>query len=421
MSRETDDAPVPADSQADEPVLADSSPADESPVPEDSSNVPEDSRPQPVRTNRNGEAAAGASDAGRARRGLSAADLERLREPPLQTADLPGVGGAIRVRPEDFRVREVPAYDPDGRPGAHVLLVLTKRGVGSEDAVAEVARQLGVPRPEVGLAGLKDKDAVTEQWISLPAAAAARLGQFVHSDISLGTAHPHGNKLRRGHLRGNRFTIVVRDPVVAVDEAVTRCRAKVERLRALGGLDNLYGEQRFGSDNLARGLAALARARRRGRADFLLSAGQSALFNLYLLERRARGLMREVLRGDILKKTATGGLFECTDPATDKARLDAGELVITGPMFGSKMRAPGPDTPSGALEAEILARAEIDLTTLQGLGHTLEGTRRPLQIAPLAVDVEAARDDFGPGVSLSFELPSGSYATALLRELQRPV
>nr|WP_276604132.1 tRNA pseudouridine(13) synthase TruD [Nannocystis pusilla] len=118
-----------------------------------------------------------ASDA-RARRGLSASDLERLREPPLQTADLPGVGGAIRSRPEDFRVLEVPAYDPDGRANAHVLLVLTKRGVGSEEAVAEVARQLAIPRAEVGLAGLKDKDAVTEQWISLPAAAAARLGQL---------------------------------------------------------------------------------------------------------------------------------------------------------------------------------------------------------------------------------------------------
>lgn len=394
----------------------------EPPVREDRispSDEPDDAGPRDdapdshVRKDRNRDAPA--------RRGLSAADLDLLREPPLQTADLPGVGGAIRRRPEDFRVCEIPAYDPDGRSGAHLLLVLTKRGVGSEDAVAEVARQLGVPRPEVGLAGLKDKDAVTEQWISLPAAAAPRLSQFVHPDMSLGPAHPHGNKLRRGHLRGNRFTIVVRELAVGADEALARCRAKVERLRALGGLDNLYGEQRFGSDNLARGLAALARARRRGRADFLLSAGQSALFNLYLLERRARGLMREVLGGDILKKTATGGLFECTDPATDKARLDAGELLITGPMFGSKMRAPGPDTPAGALEAEILARAEIDLIALQGLGHTLEGTRRPLQVAPFAVEMELARDDFGPGVSLSFELPSGSYATALLRELQRPV
>lgn len=356
-------------------------------------------------------------------------DLARLVDPPLQTAGLPGIGGAVRRRPEDFRVDEVPAYGPDGRPGAHLLVQLTKRGVTTEDALLELSRQTGVPRPELGLAGLKDKDAVTTQWVSLPAAAAPRLAAFSHRDMSLGPAHPHGNKLRRGHLRGNRFTLVVRDLAVPVDEALARVRAKLARLAEQGGLDNLYGSQRLGDggDNLVRGLAALQRARRRGRADFLLSAGQSALFNLYLLERRARGQMRAVLLGDILKKTATGGLFECTDPATDKARLDAGELGVTGPMYGSKMRAPGPDTPAGALEAEILARAEIDPAALQALGHTLEGTRRVLQLPVFEVDLAAApaaTDDreqpLSPGISLSFELPAGSYATTLLRELQHP-
>jgi tRNA pseudouridine13 synthase len=356
-------------------------------------------------------------------------DLSRLVDPPLQTEGLPGVGGRLRCRPEDFRVVEIPAYGPDGRAGAHLLVTLTKRGVTTEDALMELSRQTGVPRPEIGLAGLKDKDAVTEQWVSLPAAAAARLAEFQHRNMSLGPAHPHGNKLRRGHLRGNRFTLVVRDLAVPVDEALGRARAKLARLHEQGGLDNLYGSQRLGDggDNLVRGLEALSRARRRGRADFMLSAGQSALFNLYLLERRARGQMRAVLLGDILKKTATGGLFECTDPATDKARLDAGELGVTGPMYGSKMRAPGPDTPSGLLEAEILARAEIDPASLQALGHTLEGTRRVLQIPLGEIELAAADaattdrgDALSPGISLSFELPAGSYATTLLRELQHP-
>jgi tRNA pseudouridine13 synthase len=351
-------------------------------------------------------------------------DLARLLDPPLQTAGLPGIGGAIRRQPEDFAVAEIPAYAPDGRAGCDLFLLLKKRNIGSEDALRELSRQLDVPRAEVGLAGLKDRDAVTEQWVSVPAAAAPRLAAFVHSDISLGPAHPHGNKLRRGHLKGNRFTVVVRDLAAPVAEALARARAKLGALQDQGGLDNLYGSQRLGDggDNLVRGLDALVRARRRGRADFLLSAGQSALFNLYLLERRARGLMREVLRGDILKKTATGGLFECTDAAVDKARLDAGELGITGPMYGSKMRAPGPDTPSGALEAEILARGGVDPAALHALGHTLEGTRRPLQI-PLGEVTLAAVDAAGAlteGISLCFELPAGSYATTLLREIQGP-
>lgn len=360
---------------------------------------------------------------------MSPEDHARLLDPPLQTGDLPGVGGQLRRRPEDFEVVEIPAYGPDGRAGAHLLLTLRKRGVTTEDALAEVARQLGVPRAEVGVAGLKDKDAVTEQWISLPASAAPRVAEFHHADMSLGTPQPHGNKLRRGHLHGNRFALVVRDLAAPVDVSLERCRAKLERLAAQGGLDNLYGIQRLGDggSNLARGLQALARGRRRGAADFLLSAGQSALFNLYALERRARGLMRTVLAGDILKKTATGGLFTCTEPAVDQARLDAGELGITGPMYGSKMRAPPPDSPAGALEAEILARGEVDVAALRALGSTLEGTRRPLQIALGEVQVapaDAAEDlrgaPLGPGISLRFALPAGSYATALLRELQLP-
>jgi tRNA(Glu) U13 pseudouridine synthase TruD len=116
--------------------------------------------------------------------------------------------------PEDFVVREIPAYAPDGRVGAHLLLTLTKRGIGSEDAILELSRQTGIPRPEIGLAGLKDNIAVTEQWISVPFAAGPALAEFSHPAITLGPAHPHGNKLRRGHLHGNRFILVVRELAV---------------------------------------------------------------------------------------------------------------------------------------------------------------------------------------------------------------
>lgn len=347
-----------------------------------------------------------------------------LLDPPLQTADLPGIGGRIRMCPEDFAVHELPAYGPDGRTGAHMLLTLRKRGIGTEDAIVEVARQTGIPRPDIGLAGLKDKDAVTEQWISVPFAAGPKLAGFSHPAIWLGEPTPHGNKLRRGHLHGNRFTLVVRELATSGEQAQTRVAAKVARIAELGGLDNLSGNQRLGSDggNLRRGLELLASGARRGRADFLLSAGQSALFNLYLLERRTRGLMRTVLAGDILKKTATGGLFECTEPAVDQARFDSGELGITGPMFGSKMRAPAPGTAAAALEQEILDLAGISPDALKALGNKVEGTRRPLQLPqiPLQTELALATDTLPPGLRLHFALPPGSYATVLLQELQGP-
>jgi tRNA pseudouridine13 synthase len=370
--------------------------------------------------------------------GLTEAELRLLRDPRRQTADLPGVGGRIRARLEDFLVREIPAYPPDGREGAHLLLLLKKRGIGSEDALQLVAERCQIPRAELGLAGLKDTHAVTEQWISAPAAYRAALAAFEHPAVELGPAHPHGNKLRRGHLHGNVFELVLRDLAVPQPLALTRLAAKVSALHERGGLDNLYGEQRLGDGgrNLIRGLALLLGGGARGRrkADFLLSAGQSALFNLYLLERRARGLMRVVLRGDIMRKRATGGLFQSDDPALDQARFDAGELELTGPIFGSKMMAPAPGTPADALERAILDRVGLGPDQLRALGRKLPGTRRPLQLALTDLEIGPAsavelastgsashNPGHSAGVSLRFSLPAGAYATALLHEFTGPL
>ncbi len=360
----------------------------------------------------------------RARVGLSPEDRELALSPPLATATLPGIGGAIKRRHEDFRVVEIPAYEADGREERHLLVWMHKRDWATNSAVKEVARALGISQRDVGVAGLKDRDAVTEQLLSLPWSVRERIDSFEHPDISLHDPQPHGQKLRRGHLRANRFDVVIRDLAVPVDEALVRVEAKLTALREQHGIDNGYGPQRFGRDgaNLERGLAALARSRQK-KGDLVVSAGQSALFNLYLAIRRERGLMRTALRGDLLKKTTTGGLFECADPAADQARMDAGELVVTGPMFGGKMMAPPEDSPSGELEREILTRAGLTPEQLTSLGKRVPGTRRPLQVAVEVEGVEPAadEDELGPGVRLQFTLPSGSYATTLVRELAEPV
>lgn len=349
---------------------------------------------------------------------------ERVLVPAMLTPELPGTGGRIRRRPADFRVEEVPAYAPDGRADAHLLLTLTKVGLSTEEAAVALAEHLGVDRRELGVAGRKDRVAVTTQWVSVPASAGARLPSFEHPQISLGPAQPHGNKLRTGHLHGNRFALVVRQLRVDPAEACARARATFSALAAAGGLPNLYGPQRFGREGvqLERGLEAIRRGRSGRRGNMVVAAGQAALFNLYVELRRERGQWRTVLAGDLLQKTGSGGMFECEDPAVDQARLDAGELVVTGPIFGARMRAPSPDTPSAKLEADVLAMVEVEPAALIKLGRKAAGTRRMVSVQPLDPQLEPAPaapdDDLGPGLALAFTLPAGCYATQLCREVQ---
>ena len=324
------------------------------------------------------------------------------------------------MRAEDFDVDEIAAYDADGREGAHVLVRMRKRGLTTEDAVRRVAERLGIDRREIGVAGKKDRDAVTRQWITIPAAAAERLGEAGDDAVSLDEAAPHGNKLKTGHLHGNRFVLALR----ATTGTLAAARDKVAALHERGGLLNAYGGQRFGGGEVAvvRGLGELRRGRGGRRGNMVVAAGQAALFNLYLAMRHERGWLRRVLAGDLLQKTDTGGLFFSDDPAVDQARLDAGEVAITGPIYGSRMRAPPADSAAAALERDVLARTDISAAALHRLGRAALGTRRRLQVnvGDVRVQEEPAAAALPAGVRLSFALPAGAYATLLVREITGP-
>jgi len=342
---------------------------------------------------------------------------------PLLTADLPGTGGVARSRPEDFEVEEVPAYTPAG-DGDHVFVWIEKRGVTTPDAAAALARGLGVDAADVGWAGMKDRHAVTRQWLSLPPPVTPERAAALAIDgvrVLAAARHPH--KLRTGHLRGNRFVLVVRD---AVADAVPRARAILARLAAPPGAPNWYGEQRFGSDggNVERGLALLAGDPAAARVPpkvrrLLVSSVQSWLFNAWLRARLADDLYGRVIEGDVLVKRAGSAPFVTSEPTVDEARVRAGEIVVTGPMFGPKMRTPAPGSHAAAREAAVLAATGVTVEHLAAAGKLAEGTRRPL-----AIEVTDPRVDDGgnpPGTFVvRFTLPAGAYATAVLREITSP-
>ena len=351
---------------------------------------------------------------------------------PLLTPQLPGTGGSARVSEADFRVEELPLYPASGE-GDHLFVTVEKIGRTSHEVAQELGRALLVAGRDVGCAGVKDHRAVTVQRLSLPLPRGSAGPQALEKAEAfrakaLGAQGPgwkvlaaerHGNKLRTGHLAGNRFTIVLRG---CAPEAIGRAEAVLLLLRELG-VANLFGPQRFGraGDNADLGAAILRRApeaAQAGRDRFLrklaLSALQAEIFNRCLAARIDGGLFSTALVGDVLRKRDSGGLFTCRDLAVDLPRVQRGEVDPTGPLPG---RSPSLAEAEVALREEaVLRETGLDPALFSAGGGELEGARRPYRI-PLE---EATLEEQGPGVlALRFSLPPGSFALAVLREVMK--
>jgi len=330
------------------------------------------------------------------------------------TAPLPGTGGRLRATPDDFEVEEIPAYLPSGQ-GEHLFLWIEKVGLDTPEAAARIASTLGLRADDVSWAGLKDRMARTRQWLSVPARAEPALELLATApDLRVLRHARHENKLRAGHLRGNRFRIRIRDA-----ERPEAVGPVLERLAAQG-LPNAFGEQRFGrGDTALRGRALVLGERlpRRPNAferKLYVSAYQALLFNRLLEHRLHAGTLRRALAGDLMRKTDSGGLFICREPPVDQPRVERGEIAPTGPVFGWKMERPEGDV--DAAEQAVLAAEALRLDGFRRLGSIAQGARRAY-----AVPVNDARWSIdGSSVELAFTLPAGSYATVLLDEVMKP-
>jgi tRNA pseudouridine13 synthase len=320
-------------------------------------------------------------------------------------------GPRIKSCPEDFVVDEIASYEAQGT-GPHTFLRIEKRLRTSEEIVDDLARVFGVNRRDIGYAGRKDKVAVTRQWFSVPDLDPERANEFKVEGAQVLEAIRHQNKLRTGHLKGNRFAIWVRD---LTDEQIEQAKGSVEKIVAKG-FPNRFGDQRFGRDgaNARRGLAILkgnARPKERKQARFLVSALQSLVFN-HVLETRPLQL-DEFELGDLAIKHDSGGSFCVEDVAVENARAASFEISPSGPIFGTKVSRPlgAP----GQRENESLAVHGIP--ALENLkpprGISLKGARRALRARPLDMAISVKEQ----AVKLEFTLPSGSYATVLLEEV----
>jgi tRNA pseudouridine13 synthase len=312
----------------------------------------------------------------------------------------------VRAEPEDFVVQEWLGWEADGA-GDHLLLKVRKRGANTLWVARQLARLAKLDPRDVGFAGLKDRDAVTEQSFTVPVRSA--LGEswagVAGEGFEVVAATRHRRKLKRGSLKGNDFTITLRG-FSGEQEALQR------RLRAIAtaGVPNYFGPQRFGRDNsnlrtalawFADGVAPADRWQR----GFAWSAARAAIFNAVLARRVGDGTWNRLLPGEIVNLDGSGSVFlaDVIDAALEErcARLD---VHPTGPMWGGRES-------TAALEAEVASRHEI---LAQGLSKAgLEAERRALRLRVDRLEWTIEADI----VQLRFRLFRGAFATAVLHEL----
>lgn len=332
------------------------------------------------------------------------------------TTELPCAHGnqaltaTLRSVPEDFVVEEIPGVEADGQ-GEHALLWVQKRGANTDWVARELAKFAGVPALAVGYAGMKDRHAVTRQGFSVQLAGRPDpdWAAFPHDDVQVLWAVRHSRKLKRGALRGNRFVLVLRD--VHGDRAGAEAvLAQIARR----GVPNYYGEQRFGREggNVAQALAMFGGRRvERHKRSIYLSAARSQIFNDVLAARVERDAWDTPMDGEIWSLAGSRSWFG-PEPFTSELadRLARADIHPSGPLWGQG--EPPSQGEVGKLEREVVADR---VALAEGLAAArMEQERRPLRLLPQSLQWQWLADD---QLQLSFELPAGSYATVVLREL----
>ena len=354
---------------------------------------------------------------------------ERSQAPPLlpqatpRACPLPGCGGLIGAAPEHFEVEELPAYAHSGE-GEHLYLWIEKKGRNTRDVTKMLAQVSGVRERDIGFAGMKDRNAITRQWFSLAHSGEAASTWDLGDDVRILQQARHNNKLRTGHLLGNRFRLTL---VGLLPSGPELAQATAEHLRR-HGIPNYFGPQRFGRDgrNLEQALAWLKglssdssppqaprprRSRRKGRGPdekMLSSVIQSEIFNRFLALRLAA--KPELKCGDVVRLSGSKKHFIVEDLAAERARYESGDILLTGPMIGPKTVQAGAEV--GSLEAQIVHELGLASEDLEQLGRHAPGARRDCVIFPEELEVERQ----GQNITLAFSLPAGAYATNLVRE-----
>jgi tRNA pseudouridine13 synthase len=335
----------------------------------------------------------------------------------------------------DFVVNEIPLYEFSGS-GEHLILHTRKKDLTTWQMLRVFSDTSGAKMRDFGYAGLKDKEGMTTQYVSIHKNYAKAFENFSHPNIKILNALYHNNKIKIGHLKGNRFFIRLKKVLPSDALKLSQVCLKISK----DGYPNYFGYQRFGKDgdNFELGRAILSGEkweRNPKLRDFLISAYQSELFNRWLTKRVQiskffeafnqselqsalkwdKDVIKEVekqpqffklLNGDVCCHYPHGKAFLCEDLDVESTRMADKNITVTGFLAGARaIRAQGL---AGEIESEVFAQAESFL-------DKMNGSRR--YAWNFTEDFEYKYKEEEAWFEMSFSLAKGSYATVVLEEI----
>lgn len=331
---------------------------------------------------------------------------------------------------DDFVVTEIPLYEFSAE-GEHLILKLRKKDLATWDAIEILARYLECSTREFGYAGLKDKNAMTIQSISIHRKFEEKLQNFQHENIKILETTYHNNKIKIGHLKGNKFFIRLKRVGLVEKRKIEEALGQI----ATFGIPNYFGFQRFGieGDNYKKGkdiIDGKLKERNRNLKQMYINAYQSYLFNSWLSKRieisklidafepkeiyQKLNLPLEVVKrmkkqkhpfkimtGDLLSHYPFGKIFTIEDLETESLKFYERDRVPTGLLSGKRVKN------SEDLAYEIEKEFEEDINE--------DGARRFAWIFPEELESNYKEDK--NWIELQFYLPKGSYATEVIAEI----
>lgn len=324
----------------------------------------------------------------------------------------PRLSGVIRTFPADFKVDEKFAFEATGE-GEHALLHIKKEDTNTDWLSRQISQLAGVRKVDVSYAGLKDRNAITTQWFSvwLPGKPDPDWSLLNSEKVEILSTCRHNRKLRRGSLRGNQFTLVVRE----IDGDISDLGERIDMIKQKG-VPNYFGEQRFGIDgrNLEKAEIMFGGKREKDRfkRSMYLSAARSAMFNDILSQRVAMNKWVEAISGDVMLLDNSHSYFLVDD--VDEIiiqRLKEHDIHPSGPLWGrGELLSKGT---VAELEKQLPTKFKVFDVGLKNA--RLDQERRSLRLS--VKDLQWNYDKNKNVLKLSFFLAAGGYATSVLREI----